>query len=68
VVADLTVKAREKKDGMKLELALDELNDGRKKVLDLGKGWANKIKNAPTAREAESWLVQAEEEVRRAES
>ncbi|GMI20897.1 hypothetical protein TrCOL_g5759 [Triparma columacea] len=63
VVADLTVKAREKKDGMKLELALDELNDGRKKVLDLGKGWANKIKNAPTAREAESWLVQAEEEM-----
>ena len=63
VVADLTVKAREKKDGMKLELALDELNEGRKKVLDLGKGWASKIKNAPTAREAEAWLVQAEEEM-----
>jgi hypothetical protein len=66
-VADLTVKAREKKDGMKLELALDELNEGRKVVLDLGKGWASTIKNAPTAREAEAWLVEAEKEVRRSD-
>lgn len=63
VVADLTVKAREKKDGMKLEVALDELNEGRKTVNDLGKIWASKIKNAPTAREAESWLLEAEEEM-----
>jgi len=66
VVADLTVKAREKKDGMKLELALDELNEGRKVVLDLGKGWASTIKNAPTAREAEAWLVEAEKEMEEA--
>lgn len=63
VVADLTVKAREKKDGMKLEVALDELNEGRRSVNDLGKIWASKIKNAPTAREAESWLLEAEEEM-----
>ena len=52
VVADLTVRAREKRDGLTLQNVLDEIHEARKIVLEAGKYWISKVKNAETAREA----------------
>ena len=52
VVADLTVRARQKKDGLTLNAVLDDIHEGRKIVLDAGKDWIAKVKHAETAKEA----------------
>eukprot|EP00578_Thalassiosira_sp_NH16_P008461 CAMPEP_0181117800 /NCGR_PEP_ID=MMETSP1071-20121207/22731_1 /TAXON_ID=35127 /ORGANISM="Thalassiosira sp., Strain NH16" /LENGTH=558 /DNA_ID=CAMNT_0023202243 /DNA_START=477 /DNA_END=2153 /DNA_ORIENTATION=+ len=52
VVMELTVRARQKKDGLTLTTLLEEVHEGRKELLQLSKDWISKIKTAPTAREA----------------
>lgn len=52
VVADLTVRAREKRDGLTLYQVLDEIHEARKIILEAGKDWISKVKEAETAREA----------------
>ena len=52
VVMELTIRARQKKDGLSLSTILEEIHEGRKEILQLSKDWIAKIKNAPTAREA----------------
>lgn len=52
VVADLTARAREKKDGLTLMDVLNEMHEARKELLLAGKDWIAKIKCAETAREA----------------
>jgi nucleolar GTP-binding protein len=60
VVADLTVKAREKKDGVTLESVLDRISEARKELLISGKDWTAKAKNAETAREAMEIMKEGE--------
>ena len=52
VVADLTARARQKKDGLTLMDKLHETNEARKIVLEAGKDWIAKIKQSETAKEA----------------
>jgi nucleolar GTP-binding protein len=52
VVADLTVQARQSKDGLTLENVLLEIHEARKLILEAGKDWVHKAKHAETAREA----------------
>ena len=52
VVADLTARARQQKDGLTLSTVLDEIHEGRKVILEAGKDWIAKVKNAETAQEA----------------
>eukprot|EP00977_Amphora_coffeiformis_P003440 scaffold638_cov168-Amphora_coffeaeformis.AAC.22 len=52
VVADLTVRAREKRDGLTLYQVLDEIHEARKMILEAGKDWIAKVKSAETAKEA----------------
>merc|ERR1719401_515306 len=52
VVMKLTVRARQKKDGLALAAILDDINEGRKELVQLSKDWIAKIKAAPTARES----------------
>lgn len=52
VVADLTIAARRKKDGMDLQGLLQELHEARVELLNAGKDWVAASKNAPTAMEA----------------
>eukprot|EP00536_Pseudo-nitzschia_multiseries_P009549 jgi/Psemu1/325692/estExt_fgenesh1_pg.C_2690014 len=51
-VADLTVRARVKKDGLTLEVLLEEIHEARKMILEAGKEWIYKCKHAETAKEA----------------
>jgi nucleolar GTP-binding protein len=51
-VADLTVRARVKKDGLTLEVLLQEIHEARKMILESGKEWIYKCKHAETAKEA----------------
>lgn len=51
-VADLTVRARVKKDGLTLEVLLQEIHEARKMILETGKEWVYKCKHADTAKEA----------------
>eukprot|EP00531_Pseudo-nitzschia_arenysensis_P018312 CAMPEP_0116116972 /NCGR_PEP_ID=MMETSP0329-20121206/1323_1 /TAXON_ID=697910 /ORGANISM="Pseudo-nitzschia arenysensis, Strain B593" /LENGTH=564 /DNA_ID=CAMNT_0003610503 /DNA_START=214 /DNA_END=1908 /DNA_ORIENTATION=- len=51
-VADLTVRARIKKDGLTLEVLLEEIHEARKMILESGKEWIYKCKHAETAKEA----------------
>ena len=51
-VADLTVQARVKKDGLTLEVLLEEIHEARKMILESGKEWIYKCKNAESAKEA----------------
>jgi GTP1/Obg family GTP-binding protein len=51
-VADLTVQARVKKDGLTLEVLLQEIHEARKMILESGKEWVYKCKHAESAREA----------------
>jgi nucleolar GTP-binding protein len=60
VVADLTVKARQKKDGVSLLNVLTDINECRKEILIYGKDWIAKAKNAETAKEAMDTMVQGE--------
>lgn len=52
VVMELTVRARQKKDGLTLSTLLEDIHEGRKELLALSKDWISKVKTAPTAREA----------------
>jgi len=61
VVADLTARARQKKDGLTLQLVLDDIHEARKMVLEAGKDWIAKVKQTETAREAGQTLEEAEE-------
>ncbi|GAX22261.1 nucleolar GTP-binding protein [Fistulifera solaris] len=59
VVADLTARARQKKDGVTLTQVLDDIHEARKIVLEAGKDWIAKIKSAETAKEAGDSLQEA---------
>jgi nucleolar GTP-binding protein len=50
VVADLTAAARQKKDGMTLFQVLDEIHEARKIILESGKDWITKVKEADSSR------------------
>ena len=60
VVADLTVKARQKRDGVSLLLLLNDIHECRKEILACGKDWVAKAKYAETAKEAMDCMVQGE--------
>ncbi len=60
VVADLTVKARQKKDGVSLLHLLNDIHECRKEILSCGKDWVAKAKYAETAKEAMDAMVQGE--------
>jgi len=61
VVADLTARARQKKDGLVLQDVLNEINEARKELLIAGKDWTAKAKTAETAREAMDTMRTGEE-------
>ncbi|KAL9180973.1 hypothetical protein ACHAXT_009778 [Thalassiosira profunda] len=61
VVMELTVRARQKRDGLTLATLLEEIHEGRKELLQLSKDWISKIKAAPTAREAHECTEEAKE-------
>jgi nucleolar GTP-binding protein len=63
VVADLTARARQKKDGLVLQDVLDEIHEARKEILLAGKDWTAKAKNADTAREAMDTMRLGEEKM-----
>jgi len=63
VVADLTIRSRQKKDGLSLNDVLDEMHEARKTVLDASKDWIAKVKNAPTAREAGDSLKEGKDQL-----
>jgi nucleolar GTP-binding protein len=52
VVADLTARARQQKDGLTLQDVLNEIHEARKMLLETGKEWVAKAKYAETAKEA----------------
>jgi len=58
---DLTVRARQKKDGLSLSSLLEEVHEGRKELLALSKDWISKIKSSPTARESYECTEEAKE-------
>lgn len=51
VVMELTVRARQKKDGLSLSSLLSEIHDGRKELYQLAKDWITKIKDCPTTKD-----------------
>lgn len=58
---ELTVRARQKKDGMSLSKLLNDIHQGRKELLSLSKDWIYKIKNASSARESYEYTEEAKE-------
>jgi nucleolar GTP-binding protein len=50
VVADLTARARQKKDGLTLNQVLDEIHEARKIILESGKDYISKAKEAESSR------------------
>jgi nucleolar GTP-binding protein len=61
VVADLTARARQKKDGLTLMDVLDDLHEARKELYLAGKDWIAKAKTAETAREVSDIMREGEE-------
>lgn len=59
VVADLTARARQQKDGLTLNQVLDDIHEARKMILELSKDWIAKAKTAETAKEADLFLEEA---------
>ena len=57
VVADLTARARQKKDGLTLADVLNEIHEARKILLEAGKEWVHKAKYAETAKEANQYTL-----------
>jgi len=58
---ELTIRARQKKDGMSLSKLLNDIHQGRKELLSLSKDWIYKIKNAASARESYEYTEEAKE-------
>jgi nucleolar GTP-binding protein len=52
VVADLTARARQNKDGLTLADVLNDIHEARKMMLEAGKDWVHKAKYAETAKES----------------
>lgn len=52
VVADLTTRARQEKDGVTLHQVLEDVHDAKKLILSMGKDWIAKVKGSESAREA----------------
>ena len=50
VVANLSVRSREKIDGLTLNAVLDDLHEARKELRELSKDWIAKVKQAETAK------------------
>jgi len=61
VVMELTIRARQKRDGLTLSKLLDDVHQGRKELLSLSKDWIYKIKNAASARESFDYTEEAKE-------
>lgn len=61
VVMELTIRARQKRDGLTLSKLLDDVHQGRKEILSLSKDWIYKIKNAGSARESYEYTEEAKE-------
>jgi nucleolar GTP-binding protein len=61
VVADLTARARQNKDGLTLVNVLDEIHEARKMLLEAGKDWVAKAKYAETAKEADEAVKEGTE-------
>ncbi len=61
VVADLTARSRQKRDGLVLQDVLDDIHEARKEILIAGKDWTAKAKNAETARDAMDVMREGEE-------
>jgi nucleolar GTP-binding protein len=61
VVADLTVSSRQKKDGLTLQVVLDEIHEARKMILESGKDWIFKVKHADSSRDANAFTEEAVE-------
>lgn len=61
VVMELTIQARQKRDGLTLANLLEEVHEGRKELLQLSKDWISKIKSSPTARESYECTEEAKE-------
>lgn len=61
MVAELTVRSREKRDGVNLNSVLEEIGDGRKELLLASKDWISRAKEATSAREAGEILTIGEE-------
>lgn len=61
VVADLTARARQNKDGLTLVKVLDEIHEARKMLLEAGKDWVAKAKYAETAKEADEAVKEGTE-------
>ena len=65
VVMELTIRARQKKDGLTLSTILEDIHEGRKEILQLSKDWIAKIKNAQSARESFEFTEEAKENIAR---
>ena len=61
VVMELTIRARQKRDGLTLSKLLDDVHQGRKELLSLSKDWIYKIKNAESARQSYEYAEEAKE-------
>jgi nucleolar GTP-binding protein len=61
VVADLTARARQNKDGLTLVNVLDEIHEARKMLLEAGKDWVARAKYAETAKEADEAVTEGTE-------
>ena len=61
VVADLTARARQKKDGLTLLDVLEDIHEARKEIYLAGKDWIAKAKNAETARDVSDVMREGEE-------
>jgi len=61
VVADLTARARQKKDGLTLQDVLNDIHEARKMLLEAGKEWVYKAKHAETAKEANMYATEGAE-------
>jgi nucleolar GTP-binding protein len=58
VVADLTARARQNKDGLVLQQVLDDIHEARKMVLEASKDWIAKVKNAESSKESDLAMQQ----------
>jgi nucleolar GTP-binding protein len=61
VVADLTARSRQKRDGLTLQDVLQEIHEARKILLEAGKDWVAKAKYAETAKEADMFATEGAE-------